>query len=479
MLFLALILSISASACSPVDLFTPTPTPAEVIEVDPLFWDLYVTLGGIETLGKPLEALTPVDDGRNCQTMMNAVLCHDPRVQGLDAFQLKAVVVDHVLVPSALTDLPQQEGDKLINGHVIYPAFVPLYDQLFGTRFTGQPLTEAWTNHEKNRVEQYFENVIMIHDLSLGEEGVQLLPVGLIATEQSRSDQTHLDLAIPLASPFSSFLAGAHGVDFGEPLSRPFLTDDGLLMQVFRDVVVVAPQGRLDQARLYPLAPALRKFQMEPIDQVYSTDRGVIFYPVDGGKGYHVPIVFDEFISRHGGRLVSGDPIAEVGMYQDGIVQQCFTNYCLNLAQDEAGNQQVEMAALGAVFLERALQAGNLSEQNVLSSFYTRDRVQLRLSEQHSQIQSGMQQTIFAVVSNRLSGDGIAGLEGMLYLTMPDGTVHPFELPLTNESGAAWLQLPVLDGAKHGDLISYTVCLTMSTGEPDCAQSAFLVWDGD
>jgi hypothetical protein len=88
----------------------------------------------------------------------------------------------------------------------------------------------------------------------------------------------------------------------------------------------------------------------QPSQKKYDRRDNVIFYPVQNELGFHVPIVFDEFIARHGGTETSGKPISEtevVEMNGEKIARQCFENYCLDYYPAFPTGAQVRMVQLG------------------------------------------------------------------------------------------------------------------------------------
>jgi len=396
---------------------TPAPSPGDYV-VDPLFWDVYILLGGIETFGQPISEVI-WQDGFTCQYMMNAEFCYDPAKSGVDAYSLAPVVLNGNLLPPAVLELPPQQGEKLVNGFTILPDFVPLYEQLYGALFTGEPLGEAWVNYEKGRVEQYFANVIIAQDMESSEARPYLLPAAYAVCDQHCNAPQAVELPIPVrrsnGSPFSTLLGIANGGDFGEPLTTAFYTEDGTLMQVYEAIVIVAPPDQIENARLLPLADMLGMFRMEPIQQQFGTDREVFFYPVEQERGFHVPIVFDDFIAAHGGRLISGDPIAETAYYGEETIRQCFEFYCLDLAQSPAG-QSARLTPLGAWYLRQELEAGRISPEVLLKEWHTLDSVVIGVGEQAQIISHDTPQMMIATVHDFQTGAPVRGVGGTLVL---------------------------------------------------------------
>ncbi|NSW52520.1 MAG: hypothetical protein HPY85_08470 [Anaerolineae bacterium] len=444
-------------------------------EVDGLFWDLYVILGGVETFGRPISPVVWVES-LQCQYMMNALFCYDPALSGADAYSLAPVVRDGSLMPPSVLELPPQQGEKLVNGFTIHPDFVALYDQMYGTLFTGQPMGEAWVNYEKERIEQYFENVIMAQDLNDPEAVPYLLPAAYAVCTQYCETPDAVELPIPVLreviSPFGNFFGRINGGSFGEPLTRAFYTPDGQLMQVFRGAVVTAPADNLDAARFYPLADELGMYRMEPVYQSFGTDRSVFFYPITE-KGFHVPILFDDFISAHGGRHIAGDPIAETAYYDENVIRQCFENICLDLQEGPEGPRAV-LAPLGAWYLQRELDAGRISTDVLLPGWVSADTAQIAVGEQQQVVDHKTPQIIIATVYNT-DGTPLHGIGGTLRLDLPEDGQQVFDFPASDHNGIAYLYLPLV--GEKGDLaiLHYTLCLHLPSGEDVCTQGAYVV----
>ena len=101
--------------------------------------------------------------------------------------------------------------------------------------------------------------------------------------------------------------------------------------------------------------PGMVGFQhMEPGLKKFDIKDNMIFYTTDGdqGLGFHVPVVFDEFIMHHGGTKVCGAPISDPTLY-DGlsVPRQCFENFCLDYYRDAEADQKVKIAPLGSQYL--------------------------------------------------------------------------------------------------------------------------------
>lgn len=447
-------------------------------EVDRLFLDLYILLGGSETFGRPISE-NIWEEPFSCQTMMNARFCYDSSKEGVDAYFLAPIVRESNLAPPPNADLPPQQGEKLINGYTILPEFIPLYEQLYGTVFTGLPLSEARINYEKNRIEQYFENVIFARDLDNETGQPYLLPAGYATCAQHCSTSMNVVLPIPLrnpkSSPFSALLGPVHGEDFGEPLTRPFINQNGQLMQIFEYIAVVSPPNNIEAAQFFALPDEMNMFRMDAIAPNLSGNTAIIFYPTEeNGNGYHVPLLFDMFVSQHGGREVSGGPIAEVAYYDDETIRQCFETYCLDYVE-HGTHQQVKMTPLGAWYLEQEMNAGRISSEVLLEDWVTQDDLTIAVGEQMEILPPETDQFIIVSIGQKTVDKTISGIGGKVYLTLEDQSVVVFDLPETNPNGVSFVTIPASYATHSGDLLRYELCLHLLSGEEICTIGAYVV----
>jgi hypothetical protein len=260
--FIVLVLfSILFSACNfPTTQKTGPGTPpipneslVETHPVDPIFNSFYAYLGGEEVLGP---AITPllVSGNLKSQYVEAGLMISDPQAPESERHRLAplglVLGISEPPIPA-----PADPNLRFMNGHVIYPEFVQFYEKLGGAQFVGRPLTEARHNPEKNRTEQYFEN-LGFYRLDWDEPGtVRLLAYGAFACDQRCRYQAPT-ASIPglraiLPEPFASKAARLGLNLLGRTLSEPHLAEDGQLEVIFENVVlVIAP----DEAEPAPLS---------------------------------------------------------------------------------------------------------------------------------------------------------------------------------------------------------------------------------
>jgi hypothetical protein len=484
-LLVVVLLAGMLSACGSQKI-SPGSAPSSADSLDPGLRQFYETLGGEPFLGSVISGVV-AEDGLTCQLALNAAVCINPAASGLDRYVF-APLGRKAAVEYQSPDFPGLPAGREVNGIAIFPAFESLFDSLYGVRFAGAPVTAVLYNEEAQRLEQYFENVAMAASLDNPTHGY-LLPLGHDACNGRCSlDGTQPPgSAVPAAIIHPNFLPGLARMDgfkvIGEPLTRPYESGDGYVMQVFTNVVVRAPLDQPGVMELAPIARQLDMIAMEPVRKQYDKPDGVVFYGFDeNALGYHVPIEFDQFIDQHGGRQTSGEPVAEVLRYEDSAIRQCFEHYCLDYSTDPADIQRVSLYPLGERYLRRALEEDLVDPGVVLSELTSVDGGSLHvvLAEAKPQIGSGEMQAIHIGVFSRTDQTPLPDVGVHLKLTLPDGSSQEFETMRTSAAGQVVVQIPAQAEIKSGSLVVYEVCLDGLLGDQAvCESDAYVVWDTD
>ncbi len=444
--------------------------------VDDIFTSFYTLLGGQEILGPAISPLFQYDQ-LQCQYAGNALMCYNPDASQLDQFSLYGLggsmnVSDAPITTSA------PASERVVDGYIIYSDFVPLYDQLYGARYIGRPLTQARPNYDLQRTEQFFENVGFYHNFDDPPGEVHLLAYGVYACGSGctyRSSENNV-IGSPGASylqPFLSALTIMGGVpDFGEPLGEPYSASDGYMEQVYSNVVLYSPPDRPETAGLRPLPVLLGMPTTPPGPQLYDTSDGVAFVKVQGDLGYHVPVLFKDFIDRHGGFTVSGNPISDTMDLGGGTYRQCYTNYCLEYLTNTGGANQVRMAALGEQYVSYTGTGGS-NPQFVFST----GTVTIQVSEAEPRIAGDATQQIDLVVISSADAQPIANVEAVLVVSYPDGTQFTAHFPPTQADGTASVLVPPNLNVANGTIIPYQVCLNVPSTTPLCTSGSYLIWN--
>jgi hypothetical protein len=163
-LFILFFLSLNLVACSNArSQITPAPDSRNYV-LDPVFRELYDFLGGKNVLG---EAISPAKqvNGVVSQYVTAGLMIFDRDAPARRKFQFGALGKDFGII---------SPGDSEL---VVAAPFQDFYDQLRGETFVGLPITGAVFNEEKNRTEQYFENLGFYQGPET-DGAVRLLPYG-------------------------------------------------------------------------------------------------------------------------------------------------------------------------------------------------------------------------------------------------------------------------------------------------------------
>lgn len=513
----ALFLILITSAACVKQLPQPTPTPIQTISVDPIFKNYYDFLGGEKTLGAVISPLIQ-KEGVNYQYTVNALMAFDPQAPVSQRYHLAPIgLAMDVVEPS----VPEAEapGGLYIGGHTVFPKFVPLYQQLGGVQVLGRPLMEARFNPERNRIEQYFENVgfYLLQDAST--ESVHLLaygawecdidcrtspPLNAIIDFPHESvfnlepEKTQLSFYIPflfkdgiigksaeagaeccklnlplilrsLTTNLLSDTVARLGSDLtGFALTEPYLTPEGKLEQIFENVVVSVDPQHPDEDPLLPLPEKLKIFP-DPLEKA-KNDPTMYFYPVKGDQGYNVASYFLYYLNLHGGLKVSGPPITKYDLLGDNVYWQCFKYLCMEEHQGTPEGLIIRPAGLGYMYKELYDQADN---QKIESAQALRE-ISLQVWESNPRVASNQEQKIeISVQENNIP---LINIKPTLTLTLPDSTQQSYTLPPTSQEGRTELTLQPIS-APNGTLIPYQVCIANQTDEKFCVKDDYLIWN--
>jgi len=335
-------------------------------------------------------------------------------------------------------------------------------------------------NPEKRRLEQYFEKMgfyLLVddpqHEVHLMAYGIYTCQAECARTGVNDSAIVSWNKGVEVLNPLSLERMGGYSV-FGNPLTNPYMAPDGNLEQVLEKVVVYVPADNPTTLRLRSLAAPLNLMYSDPGPQRFSLKDGMVFYSENGDLGYHIPIVFDQFIATHGGIEISGKPLTDpfpVTVNGGTIARQCFENYCLEYYPNAEPGHQLMLASLGPEFLT----AQHHENQEVFK--FTRQSVHLAVSELKPQITDQEPQEIQIVLQTSKGQAPIADIDSFVLLALPDGNKISYDLPATDQNGIAQVTLPPLAHQPNGAIIPYIVCLNVPGDEQICANESFLIWN--
>jgi len=478
LLAVLVVISVLLSACDGGQGAQNSANAGKTYEVAPEFREFYNSLGGEDILGPAISKLFTFQTFE-CQYTANTLICQNPTLTGSSRFGLYPLGNSLNFQESPDASAPA-ESSRVVNGYGIYEEFIPLYDQFSGLQYAGNPISQVHINYSQERIEQYFENVGFYRSFNDAPGEVKLLAYGALACNTECQYSPSIDSLIINSEsagnnqPFLPQLGKIGGATaFGAPLTQPYIASDGAQEQIYTNAVLYSPAGKSGEVKLRPLAILLGMLTTSPGPQVYGNQDGVVFYAVQGDLGYHVPLIFDEFISTHGGLEISGDPVAETIEVQAGLYRQCFENYCLDYQPAAAAGQQVSMAPLGSLYLEN-MQGANSGEKPLVVSS---DTVLLQVSEQYKSLPSTSPQRIDIVVLKKEDQKPLSGFESTLDLLLPDGSHYTSDISATQQDGKASIIIPAMNTLQNGSILTYQVCLKAAAVEPVCASGNYLIWN--
>lgn len=445
--------------------------------IDPVFREFYASLGGRDTMGPAISALFNYRS-KECQYTQSALMCFDAQAQGIARFGLYPL--GDSLGIQERPGPPAGEG-LVVDGYSIYEEFVDIYHQLNGPLYVGQPLTQPRYNVSKDRIEQYFQNVGFYRSIQDEPGDVHLLSYGVFAcsadcrfSPPQSSAVTSVNASV--AQPYLSQLVRLGGLNvFGMPLTDPYMAPDGNLEQIYENVVLYSPPDDTGNLRLRPTALMLGMPATQPGSRQYDESQGMVFYPVDGDLGFHVPLQFDHFIAQHGGQEISGKPLSEVAQVKGSTYRQCFENYCLIYDSSAAESLQVRMDSLGLEYfrLTRPEQAAWESEPAVDA-----EEIRIVANAGDTRIPANQSQRFDVYVVRAADNQPVANVDATLTLTLPDGSSLPYAVPPTDSQGRASLTVdPIEPELANGTVVSFRVCLNVPADGQVCVSDSYLIWN--
>jgi hypothetical protein len=273
-----LLLGLVTTAClSSSRQSSPTPD-ASTYEVDPVFREFYHFLGGKDTLGEAI-SLAHEKNGVYSQYTVSAQMIFDPQAPATHRFQLGSLGREFGIADSVTADW--QVAD----------VFEGLYNQLGGETFSGKPLTGLVYNAEKDRSEQYFENLGFYRGPETGGEA-QLLPYGVWRCGEECRASLPLNAAPLVTLPTQS--SATQPVPTHTPPPRPTTpaVQHHWIVQVWTKAPLVSanqPQdiGLSIQRDRLPLQDAVAELLVELPD---GTKRQATFHPTDENGVAHLSV---------------------------------------------------------------------------------------------------------------------------------------------------------------------------------------------
>ncbi len=476
-IFILLPLTVFGAACSPALVPASTDLTNGTYPVDPLFREMYDLLGGRTLLGPAITEMRNIDDNYRVQITVSAMMVYNMKGEtGPERFSLAPLGNQLQIAEPPVPPPPDMiEESRYINGHIIHKKFYPTYQKLQGARFVGLPITEVRYNPEKQRLEQYFENLGFFIEDDDPESTVQLLAYGAYFCDYHCRFSTNPNAVVTqvvtgqtaLPEAFSIAISQLKPGFVGIWRAGPYQAEDGSLEVIFDNLVLYTEPE--DPGRVYarPIVEKLGILADPPVARI--PDERMFFYQTDGELGHNIPTIFGDYLAEHGGLDLAGPPITEIFLVKNNLWRQCFTNLCLDYHH---GDQNLPIRPAGLGFQYKALFYNPVAEGNFTDS-ESLVNLKMLVWETRPMITSSDFQEIFVAIIE--GGKGVPNLEPELTVTFPEGVFGPLPFPPTNQEGMTQLDLPQVK-ASNGTLIPYEVCLHNIQAEEACVGETFLIW---
>jgi hypothetical protein len=448
-------------------IFSPAGSNQGKFIVDPQFAEFYQRLGGDEILGP---AITPLfwEEFIKKQYVEAGLMIYD----ALSAPNYYLAPLGHELGFSASStggqDLPSNFSE-----YSIYESFIPLYSQLGGEAVVGRPVTDVQFNPEKKRIEQHFENLGFYQLIDDANGAAYLLAYGVNACDIScpytPQDSAIIERGINLSEPFASAV-NFLGIDFvGKRLAGPHIADDGNNEIIFENIVLYVDPKNSGRVIARPIIEYIGFAAHNPGKRL-DTDT-VVFFMIEDGLGYNIPVKFNDYLAQHGGLSIAGYPISELFPLEDGVFRQCFANLCLDYYTNRDDHSSIVVAPLGSIYKSYTIRSDG--DARILDIPTAPAEVQLMVREEYAFITSQQEQIIYVSILDK--GIPLVGVEPRLTLTLPDGTQSVFRFPSSDENGVTFIAIPAIL-ATNGTLVFYEICIDHAGTGIACAQENYLIW---
>ncbi len=481
------------TACSPTG-DSADKLPAEewvqTYPIDGALKEFYEAMAKKAPLGQVISTAIVDSNGKTCQFAENVELCYDPNAKAPDRYNFASLGGKLIKTPEAPFNLPPDSNDpepRFVDGYVINYRLVSLYDNLGGKRYVGSVLSNWKENPEKNRIEQYFENVGMAVDLGDPNAQPYLLPYGSYFCRQNTPDgkscSSHLDeywnivRSDLVKKPHAPLLDRVGGPVFtGDPRLEAKTLSNGETEQLYANIFVYFTADDPNTLRLRPLAVILG-YKDGPHSPLHakSSQPGVTFILIKGDLGHNVLIEFENYNAMRSSGELAGLPITEIFQTNDKkIYEQCFENYCLLYNPSAPEDKRVSMAPLGDEYLKKF----PAEAPQLLNNIFNSENIVLVASAEKVEVGINDNQYLRIVVLSRSSNEPIENVEAYAELSVPNkGISKIFDFPATDANGLSTLKIPSIDGLAEKDDVNFKVCLRFPSDQPNCYSSTYLIWD--
>jgi len=326
----------------------PDSASTGTLTVAPEFESFWRRRGGLATFGPPISAARR--EGRRLhQTFLAAEMIQEVS-GGRNVIRLAPLGWELGLAEPPVPPIDGQDGAYFPEtGHTIYAGFASLYSELGGKSVAGAPLTEV--AFRDGQIVQYFENIGLYRPENASPADSRLVALGLSARPPADSfglePEAFVLPGLIRQRPFAEFLEAYGGEAlFGQPLTGPYLADDGALQQVYERAVVFSPDGSIRRAAFRALGSELGP---AAAPAPASHEQGATYFEE---TGHNVMWAFADFYRGNDGRRLLGLPLEEAALQPDRFTQR-FENGVLEYRYDLPPSLAVQLSPLGRPYLVR------------------------------------------------------------------------------------------------------------------------------
>jgi hypothetical protein len=457
------------SACAPTSTTISTPDVPKGLPVDSIFNAFYDQLGGEAIMG-PILSPTFELGGLTSQYTEGGLMLYDSEAPLGQQFSL-APLGRKLDLPDVQNLFSAQNDGLVVNGFVIYSKFVDLYKQFDLTRYAGRPLSQPLIDSTSNRIIQYFETVGFYTSLD-NNDGMHLLAYGGFDCAEKCNFQLNSmnnpQSATVFEEPFLDSMLPLGRDLTGRPISTYYSSPEGNVEQVYENLVVYASPDDVHQINFRPLPELVGYPPTSPVAK--TDDNGLVFIPINNSLGHNVAVVFEEFISNHGGSAIAGLPTTEI-FSVGGEYWQCFTHFCLDYDALSPDSEKVKPAALGKIYFEQLASTEITDSDQALSS----NNVILRVTEKFSAVSITDREEIDIQILHRQDQLPIPNIPATLTITLPDNSQKSYTIPATDLRGESLVTIDPVQ-AVNGTIIPFRVCLNLKITPQICISDTFVVW---
>ncbi len=460
----------------------------------------------IEICGTPISN-TFEYQGVTYQYTLNCAFSYDPN-------RPQTVRIEPVGAPFEVNIPPQQidpkPGETMINGYIIWSEVESFLTenrlQNYGElQLLGSPKTPLVYNQDKQRLEQYFDNMGFYRYENDPVGMVHLIPYGVMycGKECIFEDSQVLDTqdlnGIPIGNPlqivgqneavpndeFNIFtIVEKRFVYIGAALASGSKLADGTLAKPYTNMWMCVYTSDPKRVKPCPLAEWAGIAKSDP-----HRDTGedhTVFWEVENGLGYNVPEIVNTFVSINGTRDISGNPRFEPRpLAGTDKAWMCFESYCVVYNRTTLDPASVSFYPLGSYYYSEGFKnqtsqpeptpvpVQNPTSPNPDNPIITAGQpIRTEVWDRFPFLDLGQQQVIGIVLHQ--GERALIGVKLRLMVTLPGDVKQTWEMASTDDTGRSIFAMPVIQ-APNGSRIIYEVCTYGMQPTDICDQDSFTI----